>query len=152
MNECQTCALIDRRNSPDVPPWDSIFAARYFDVTHAYSTSLPGWTIIVCKRHIAAVHDMSAEEARELGELILLVSRALKFAVGCAKTYVMQFAEQPGHNHVHFHVVPRMDGIPDENKGANVFNYLNVDSELEVSEIERSQIAIRMREVQSLPS
>ena len=147
MSECQTCILVANRKSPDVPIWDSIFDSRYFDVAHAYSTSLPGWIVIVCKRHVAAIDELSEEESRELGGLIVLVSKALKHAVGCSKTYVMQFAEQQGHDHVHFHVVPRMSDIPDENRGPNVFNYLNVDAHLEVSEQDQNAVAIKMREI-----
>ena len=57
----------------------------------------------------------------------------------------MQFAEQPGYNHVHFHVVPRMADLPDENKGANIFNYLGVDDEHRVSENVMNDIAARMQ-------
>lgn len=148
MSECQTCVLVENRRRQDVPIWDSIFPSRYFDVAHAFSTSLPGWIVIVCKRHVEAIDELSVEESRELGELIQLVSKGLKHAVGCSKTYVMQFAEMPGHNHVHFHVVPRMADIPEESKGPKVFNYLSVEPALEISEAERNDVAIKMREVQ----
>lgn len=146
MIDCHTCALVENRKNPDVPMWDSIFHAEHFDVAHAYSTSLPGWIVIVSKRHIAAIDEMTEVESVELGKLIRLVSVTLKYAVSCTKTYVMQFAEQPGHAHVHFHVVPRMDDIPEENKGPKVFSYLNVDPEVAVSEAARNDVAKRMRE------
>ena len=105
MTNCQTCVLVENRKSPDVPLWDSIIPSRFFDVAHAYNSSLPGWIVIVAKRHVAAIDELSLEESQELGILIRNVSVALKHAVGCAKTYVMQFAEKEGHGHVHFHVV-----------------------------------------------
>lgn len=53
----------------------------------------------------------------------------------------MQFAEVEGHGHVHFHVVPRMDDIPDENKGANVFAYFGADAESRVPEEQMNELA-----------
>lgn len=144
MTDCHTCTLIENRKSPDVPLWDSIFPAEHFDITHAYNTSLPGWIVLVAKRHIAAIHEMSAAESIELGTLVRRVSVALKHAVGCERTYIMQFAEQEGHNHVHFHVVPRMADIADENKGPRVFNYLGVEANCCVSEDQRNEVARKM--------
>jgi len=45
------------------------------------------------------------------------LSRALHAVTGCVKTYVAQFAEGQGFEHVHFHVVPRMVDLPDGAKG-----------------------------------
>ena len=61
---------------------------------------------------------------RELGSLLRDVSRVLKTALSCEKTYVMQFAEAAGHHHVHFHVVPQAADMPPEHRGAEVFHYL----------------------------
>ena len=58
----------------------------------------------------------------------------------------MQFAEKDGHGHVHFHIVPRMADIPEENKGPKVFNYLGVIESDCVREEIRDEIALRMRE------
>ena len=38
----------------------------------------------------------------------------------------MLFAEAEGHNHVHFHVVPRMAWFGPVERGAEVFRFLNV--------------------------
>jgi hypothetical protein len=39
---------------------------------------------------------MTDAEASDLGPLIAAVSCGLRAVVGCAKTYVVQFAEHPG--------------------------------------------------------
>ncbi len=149
MSDCVTCVLSERRKSPDVPLWDSIFPAEYFDVTHAFSTSLPGWIVLVAKRHIESVDQLTEEESLELGTLVRQVSMALKHAVGCEKTYVMQFAEMKGHGHVHFHVVPRMANLPEEHKGPGIFHYLNVGEADEISESDRNEVATKMLEAMS---
>jgi diadenosine tetraphosphate (Ap4A) HIT family hydrolase len=140
---CETCRLIDERNQGNAPLWDCVLRTDFFDVVHAYGTSLPGWMVLVVNRHIAAIDEMTEAESLELGKLIREVSLALKEILGCEKTYVMQFAEAPGHGHVHFHVVPRAAGMPDQNRGIDVFNYMKQGPE--VAEVEKNDIARQIR-------
>ena len=114
INRCHTCELVARRDAGEAPLWDAIYRSQYWDVVHSYNTSLPGWLVLVARRHMAAIDEMNDEEAVELGRLIRHVSLALKEATGCVKTYVIQFAEAADHPHVHFHVVPRMADQPED--------------------------------------
>lgn len=143
--ECETCRLTKKRDSGEAPLWDSIIRTNYFDVVHAFNTSLLGWIVLVVRRHIESVDELTEDEASELGKLIRNVSAALRTILGCSKTYIMQFAEKQGHHHVHFHIVPRMKNMPEENKGINVFNYLGVLDEARVSEPEMNQIALKLK-------
>lgn len=145
MNNCKTCQLVKLRDSGDAPLWNCIVRTTFFDVVHAFNTSLPGWIVLVTRRHISAIDELREEEAIELGILIRKVSVELKVILNCTKTYVMQFAEQPGHSHVHFHVVPRMPDLADENRGANIFNYLGVATESRVPETKMNEIAEKLR-------
>src|SRR5206468_2831802 len=123
MINCKTCELLTRRDAGLAPAWDNIHRTRYWDVVHCYNTALPGWLVLVCRRHVEAVHELTDEEVVELGILLRRVSQALRDATGCVKTYVVQFAEAEGHSHVHFHVVPRMADQPAERRGPQVFGY-----------------------------
>lgn len=123
---CLTCQLVVRRDAGDAPLWDNIHRTAHWDVVHSYNTSLPGWLVLVARRHMAALDEMSEAEASELGLLIRRTSLALKSTVACAKVYVMQFAESPEHPHVHFHIVPRMADQPGDRRGPGVFAYLGV--------------------------
>lgn len=136
-----TCELIDRRDRGEAPPWDMIHRADHWDLVHAYNTSLPGWLVLVARRHVAAIDELTEEEATELGVLLRRSSAALRQVVGCVKTYVCQFAEQAEHPHVHFHIVPRMAGQPDDRRGPRVFGYLGVPSDDQVSEERMNEIA-----------
>ena len=107
MEGWHTCGLVARRDRGEAQPWDQILRTPGVDVVHAYNTSLPGWIVIVTRRHLAAIDEMNDAEEAELGPLIRDVSVAFKRAVQCAKIYVIQFAEAEGHSHVHFHIVPR---------------------------------------------
>jgi diadenosine tetraphosphate (Ap4A) HIT family hydrolase len=151
IDRCQTCELVARRDRGEAPPWDAIYRSQYWDVVHSYNTSLPGWLVLVARRHMAAIDEMSDEEAVELGRLLRRVSLALKEATGCVKTYVIQFAESPEHPHVHFHVAPRMADQPEDHRGPNVFRYLGVAEEERVGEARMNQLAAQIRQLLLVP-
>jgi len=108
----------------------------------AKGTSLTSWIVLVARRHIEALADLTTEEATELGPLITTISRALPHLVDCAKTYLAQFAEHPLHPHVHVHVIPRSADMADNERGPRVFAaHLGVGPEREVPVDARDAIA-----------
>ncbi len=143
---CQTCELVARRDAGIAPLWDSIHRTQYWDVVHSYNTALPGWLVLVARRHIEAIDELTDEEAAELGILLRRVSLALKEITGCLKTYVIQFAEAAEHPHVHFHVIPRMADQPEDRRSTKIFGYLGVPEEERVSEGTMNLIAVKVRE------
>ena len=147
MSTCKTCELIARRDAGSAPPWDCILRTQYWDVVHSYNTALPGWLVLVARRHITAIDELTEEEAVELGMLLRRVSRALKEITGCLKTYVIQFAEMAEHPHVHFHVVPRMADQPENRRGTAIFGYLGVAEGERVSEERMNEIAVSVRKI-----
>ena len=137
---CLTCQLLADRDAGTRPLWDNIYRAQFWDVVHSYNTSLPGWLVLVARRHISAIAEMSEVEAVELGKLQRLMSMALHQAMGCVKTYVVQFAEHPNHPHVHFHIIPRMAGMAADARGPSVFKHLGVPEDQRVSEAEMNRM------------
>ncbi|MBZ0318731.1 MAG: HIT family protein [Anaerolineae bacterium] len=145
MTSCHTCELVERRDVGDAPLWDSIYRTPYWDVVHCNSTSLLGWLILVQRRHLAAIEEMSELEAIELGKLIRHVSIVLTELTGCIKTYVVQFAEAPGHHHVHFHVIPRMPNQLAEHNGPGIFKKLGVSEAERVTETAMNELGEKVR-------
>ena len=145
MSNCKTCQLIAKRDSGDAPLWDSIYRTAYWDLVHSYNTALPGWLVLVTRRHIATIAELTPDEAVELGRLLPVVSQALQKVVGCQKTYAVQFAEHPEHPHVHFHVIPVAADLPAERRGPGVFGYLGVAEEERISETAMNEIATGIR-------
>lgn len=145
MDGCHTCELLIKRDVGDRPLWDNIYRTDYWDLVHSYNTALYGWLCLVCRRHLAAVDELTEPEAAELGLLIRRVSIALREATHCTKTYVVQFAEALGHQHVHFHIIPRMSEQPEDKKGTNIFGYLGVPEDQRVSEDAMNEVAARIR-------
>ena len=146
LNTCKTCELVARRDAGEAPPWDSILRTPGWDVVHAFGTSIEGWTVLVVRRHITSVADLTDAEALELGPLVKAVSAALQAAVGCVKTYVAQFAEDPMHPHVHVHVIPRAPDQPDDARGPRVFSRLGVPDAQCVLELRMNEIAAAVGE------
>lgn len=146
MSHCKTCQLVARRDTNEAPLWDSILRTDYWDVVHNYQTTLPGWLVLVTRRHIATLAEMTPEESAELGPLIQKTSAALTQITDCAKTYAIQFAEHPEHPHVHFHIIPRMHDIPADRKSTNIFNYSPVlNGEEGLSDAEMNEISEKVR-------
>ncbi len=69
MTDCATCALVKGRDSGTAPVWDNIYRTPYWDIAHAYPTSLRGWLVIVCRRHIAAIDELTEEEAQDIAAI-----------------------------------------------------------------------------------
>jgi diadenosine tetraphosphate (Ap4A) HIT family hydrolase len=153
MKRCKTCELVNRRDAGEAPLWDSIHRTPFWDLVHSYNTALPGWLVLVARRHIEAIDELTDDEALELGRLIRQASIALREVTGCVKTYVVQFAEQADHPHVHFHVVPRMANQPEDRRSVRVFGYLGVPEEECVPEETMNEIAAWIRDILlSMPS
>lgn len=147
-----TCELVRRRDRDEAPAWDRIMRTPSWDVVHAFGTSLEGWLVLVLRRHAEAVADLQHAEAAELGPLIAEVSVAMREVLGCDKTYVAQFAEHRDHPHVHFHLIPRSNGLPERDRGPAVFGRLGVTDDEAVDEGRRSEIAESFRRQLALSS
>jgi len=114
-------------------------------VAHCYETALPGWLILIVRRHIESLDELTDSEAVELGRLITNISSALKEVTGCVKTYVLQFAESPQHPHVHFHIIPRMADLPENRRSIQIFRLLGVPEEERVGPDVMNSIALKVR-------
>ena len=143
---CVTCKIIESRDAGVEPLWNRIHRTQSWDVAHAMACSLPGWMILIAREHVEAVAQLPDKATTELGPLLREISSALHDVVGCEKTYVMQFAEAPGHHHVHFHIVPRATDVAEEDLGASVFRHLGVSDDLRVPEERLNEIADGMRD------
>ena len=147
MKRCKTCELVDRRDAGGAPLWDRVQRTQFWDLVHSYNTALPGWLVLVVRRHIEAIDELTDDEAIELGRLVRRVSIALWEATGCVKTYVVQFAEHEDHPHVHFHIVPRMENQPEDRRSVRIFEYLNVPEEERVSEEGMNDISAKIQSI-----
>lgn len=141
--DCYACrqeAVFD-----DLPPRERVAGDALWRVAHDFNTALPGWLVLLPRRHVTAVHDLTDAEAAELGRWQVALSRALRLATGCVKTYVVQFAEAEGFAHVHFHIVPRMPDLPTDLRGTGVFELLRRPEPERVTPQQADAMAMALR-------
>jgi diadenosine tetraphosphate (Ap4A) HIT family hydrolase len=143
MTQCFACANNERIGA--LPPREEILVSGSWRVVHAFGTSLPGWLVVLPTRHVRALHELSRDEAAQLGEVLHRASHALQEVVGCEKAYFVFFAEAEGFEHLHVHVIPRMGWFTPKERGPGVFTMLGVSPEDEVSEQDRDDLARRLR-------
>ncbi|MER6558294.1 HIT family protein [Streptomyces sp. NPDC001027] len=141
--DCYTC---DQEEQFDgLPPRERVVHDEHWRAAHAFNTAVPGWLVLVPRRHVTAVHDLTDAEASALGMWQVRLSRALRRVTGCAKTYVVQFAEAEGFAHVHFHIVPRMADLRPEHRGPGVFELLRRPEEEWVTPDRADRTALLLR-------
>jgi diadenosine tetraphosphate (Ap4A) HIT family hydrolase len=125
-------------------PRERLAADDHWRVAHANGTALPGWLVLIPRRHVTAIADLTPEEAAGLGPWLVRLSGALRDVLGCTKTYVAQFAEAEGFSHVHFHVVPRMPDLAPDLRGPRVFALLGRSPADAISPTEAEATALRL--------
>lgn len=121
---------------------ENIWTEPGWRVAHSFNASLAGWLVVVPRRHIESPDEMTFEESHTLGVLLRDASIALKQVTNCQKTYVIMFAEAEGFSHLHFHVVPRLEDLPSDRRGPNIFAYLR-ETPLDEDAQDRVSLAIR---------
>jgi diadenosine tetraphosphate (Ap4A) HIT family hydrolase len=115
-------------------------------VAHAFNAALPGWLVLLPRRHVTSIAELTDAEASSLGTWQVRLSRALRSAAGCQKTYVAQFAEAEGFAHVHFHIVPRPADLSSDLRGPRIFALLGADDRPLVGADAMDEIVIKIAE------
>ena len=126
--------------APTLPIRERILQTANWRVAHAFNTGLPGWLVVVPTVHITSLTELSDAAAAEFGPILRALSAALHEVVGCVKTYVVLLAEAEGFSHVHFHVIPRMAGQPEELRGPRIFQMLGLAPGLSIGEAEMDRL------------
>ncbi|MEO6077440.1 MAG: HIT family protein [Candidatus Andersenbacteria bacterium] len=135
--ECFSCK--QKSGEIQISPSPAIYSDSMWRVEHAYPTSLKGWLVIVLQRHAEALHELTKEEWADLADIQSKLLLALHQVTKSKKEYIAQFAEKEGFQHIHFHIIPRMDTILDDYKGPNIFKHLKVTREEAVPAKELSE-------------
>jgi diadenosine tetraphosphate (Ap4A) HIT family hydrolase len=140
--DCYTCA--HEAAGRNAPPWERIATDEHWRVAHAFNTAVPGWLVLVPRRHVTALAELTDAEAAALGGWQVRLSRALARVLGCQKTYIAQFAEAEGFAHVHFHVVPRPPDLARELRGPRIFQLLGATDDSRVGREEMTRLAAEL--------
>jgi len=123
--ECLTCKSISGEKR--ISPGPTIHEGKFWLVEHAYPCQLKGWLVLVLKRHVKALHELGQEEFMELAALQYKLSRLLFDALDCEKEYSICLAEAEYFHHIHFHLIPKPKGLPDDLRATRIFAMLKVE-------------------------
>lgn len=137
--DCYACA--QEAEADKLPLRERIAGDDLWRVAHAFDSALPGWLVLVPRRHVTSVGGLTDAEAQSLGMWQVRLSRALHEVLGCQKTYIAQFAEAAGFSHVHFHVVPRPPDLAPELRGPRIFQMLGAVDRPHISDQRMDEIA-----------
>ena len=80
-------------------------AGGWFLKPHAAPCPVAGWCVLELSRPCATLDALTPAESRVMGDHIRKVSAAIRLVTGCARVYLLAFAE--AHRQVHVHLVPR---------------------------------------------
>ncbi len=93
-SRCLSCA--SNAALADLPLREQVYVGPRWRVAQAFGTSLPGCLVMVPRRHLIALDELTAEEAADLGPLLRALTAAMRAVLGCSTTYVALFAEAEG--------------------------------------------------------
>jgi diadenosine tetraphosphate (Ap4A) HIT family hydrolase len=142
--ECLSCLSLQRIQR--ISPGPYIYEGRSWVVDHAYPTSLKGWLVIILKRHVEALHDLTHEEFRELADIQYRLAQVMQSRASIEKEYMMCFAEAKHFQHIHIHFVAKPIDLPKEAKGPGIFSYLNVEQQSAVAPDEIMALCQELKE------
>jgi diadenosine tetraphosphate (Ap4A) HIT family hydrolase len=111
-----------RANAGEVqPPGGVIFDDGRWRVEHMLAPALlPGWLIVKPLRHVESLAELTPDEAAVLGTLLVRVTAELEAVTGADRVYTVLLAEAV--RHVHFHLIPRTDTVPERMRGPSIFS------------------------------
>ena len=132
--ECRSC--LSNGGECRISPGPPIYLSDFWQVEHAYPTRLSGWLVIVLRRHVEALHEVTAAEFRDFGLVLERTVRVLHEVLSCEKEYVACFAELEHFKHIHFHVIPRAADLRADLIGTKSFALLQVSESEAVSRAE----------------
>lgn len=81
---------------------------------------VPGWMMMVSRRHVAGPAHFNDEEARAFGLALRHFERVLERVTGALRVYTAAMGESAPHFHAH--MVPRTAAMPGDAKGWGVFD------------------------------
>jgi diadenosine tetraphosphate (Ap4A) HIT family hydrolase len=142
--ECLSCRSVSGEKR--ISPGPYIHEGNYWLVDHAYPASLKGWLVIVLRRHVEALHELSQEEFSELADIQYKLAQVMRTDAFTEKEYMMCFAEGENFHHIHIHFVAKPENLPAEAKGPRIFSMLNIDEQHAIPATELKAFCEKLKE------
>src|SRR5215469_325425 len=94
---------------------DDLWAVR-----HAEPAGVPGWMLLMTKRHVGGPAHFDDREAQSFGPALRHFERVLEQVTGALRIYTAAMGESSPHFHAH--MVPRYASMPKDAKAWAVFD------------------------------
>lgn len=132
-------------------PGGVIYEDAFWRLEHTFEPiPMVGWLVLKPLRHVEAFAELTPDEAAAFGSLLHRITGAMTEVLKPVKVYVSLYAEAANAAHIHFHLIPRHEGMPADRLGPWIFRFLEQAHREgrnlgDVREAERAAIAIRDR-------
>ena len=141
--DCISCQAI--RASKRINKVPRVMETKNWVVEHGYPTSIRGWMVIMPKRHVVAVHELTRDEMEEFGDLLQAVCLGQHELYETEKEYFVQYSEGEGYSHLNIHIVPRLEKWPDAMKGFGVFSGIGENIQNPITEMAAAEESMKLQ-------
>jgi diadenosine tetraphosphate (Ap4A) HIT family hydrolase len=107
---------------------------------------MKGWLVLVLRRHVEALHELTHEEFWELAELQARFARLLKQEMDVEKEYSVCFAEVEGFHHIHFHLIAKPRGLADDLRARGFLRCSNQEEREPAPRAEIAEFCVMLRD------
>ena len=137
--ESPACGVCQSLSGP------SLYEDELWLVRAAEPAGVPGWMLLITKRHVPGPAHFDDREARAFGPALRHFERVLEQVTGALRIYTAAMGES--HPHFHAHMVPRYATMPRDAKAWSVFDLQRAvgagEVAIDVSEVARVSEAYR---------
>lgn len=124
---CDVCAAL---RDPDA--WrdvrvheDELVLLAHVPPTPGKVDGYPGHLLLVPRRHVESPAAVSDAEAERIGLWLTRGARLLESTLDARHVYLARLGD--GWPHLHYHLIPRYDGTPEEYRGLNVRDWRGIE-------------------------
>jgi diadenosine tetraphosphate (Ap4A) HIT family hydrolase len=112
------CAVCTSLSSPGAVP--AIYEDELWHLRHAEPAGVPGWMLMISRRHVPGPAHFDDREAASFGPALRHFERVLEEITGALRIYTAALGESSPHFHAH--MVPRYAKMPNDAKAWSVFD------------------------------
>jgi diadenosine tetraphosphate (Ap4A) HIT family hydrolase len=115
-NACAVCASLSGPSRMEPAYEDALWHVR----PAASPPGVPGWMMMISRRHVPGPAHFNEDEARSFGVALRHFERVLEQVTGALRVYTAAMGESSPHFHAH--MVPRLATMPKDAKAWGVFD------------------------------
>lgn len=123
MMASHVCPICRWLNGTDHLAGGILTETDHFYVFHRQLVPAPviGWLIIAPKDHLITQTEIPADWQAELTGLQFRLTQLLEKTTRSERVYWVLFSEEV--RHIHFHLIPRQESMPEEKRGPAIFSW-----------------------------